>query len=1400
MLLCTASPGNAQLNIAHLSTSEGLSQGMIMCMLQDKEGFLWVGTLDGLNRYDGYKFKIYRHNPADSHSISGNTINTLFEDNRGLIWIGVDNGGLNCYDKRTGHFTNITSKMPKQVSDGLGIIKIIETTSGSYLLAKEADLFEMVIPQEFPAQVGSIARVSITKLDQLHNTWVKPGYTQKVLKLDPFSIGLYGNGKLKKYDFRTKALTDMGLDAYLTINNDNETPLWADSSSGSIWSLKEGVLYELKEGKVLSSRVLQFEGLPNGDQKCIGVFRDANHVFYFNYAKGFAAIGQKDLGIMPAQYQPITPKGQIGNIVFGSQKRVWMGTNGYGIFSCIEGGLPFKKIGNLSAYRFSAMNNGNLFVQAPDFQTSQFKVPFFLRQFDEKKIYSYGNQTKMLGVFAVKQTTENHDCFFYSDNKYNLTIYLSSIQQQKFQVPLKLNHLDIQILIDRKDNVWMTPEIGKLVCKWKDKDSFTTYNLLPLLGPQANFALVRQLYEAGDGSLWLSTEQGLLHLNINQKGIIGHQLFQNQPNNPLSLGINQVLSVMEDPSEPNKYLWLGTRGGGLEKMDIATGNCTHYTTKEGLPNNVVYGVLRDHLGRLWLSTNNGLSCFIPQKGFFHNFTEADGLQDNEFNTGSFYKHKDGRLFFGGVSGINIIEPKEVQFDTSFTPIFFTSLKINNQVVDFKGNDDILHTPLEYTKTINLNYKQNFINLSFAATNFKKLGVNIYRYRMDGIDKDWVYADSRNEVSYPNLPPGSYTLLVTNANENGDWNPAVTTISFIISPPWWRTTLAYGLYVLGAVFAIYLLFYFQLRRINLKNELALKANELAFKDKEARQLLELDEFKNRFFTNITHELRTPLTLIVEPARILLADNQLKDSPIVQAIFNNSLRLLRLVNNLLDISKLEAGKMTLHFAEGDIVPLVKAVMDSFFVAAQQQKIQLQFNAFPNTIIASVDKPMLEKITHNLLSNAIKFTPSGGTITVSIAAQGATFWTLEVADTGIGIPENQLSAIFSRFYQVDNSSTRRGEGTGIGLALVKELVDQVNGSIKVSSKPGQGTLFSLQFPTYPNIAETNHQAMGEEKETADIHKPSLITDTPGQSIWTTPEIVTQASANRNNNPNETADEVELSVLVVEDNDELRVFISMILQQIGYAVYEAANGQEGIDKAIELIPTIIISDLMMPLKDGYELVHELKNNINTSHIPIVLLTAKQSLEAKLKGYQTGADAYLSKPFHSQELQIRMQQLLDARRRMQQRFQQEGERPHTETTEEEEAVIEANLEEDTTLSTDMQPIALSTLDAQFLQSVDQLILNNLQKEDLVFESIATQMFMSRSQFYRKMTALTGMPPAKYIRNYRLHHAYQLLTTQPNMLVSDVMNEVGYIKMQHFSQQFKTMFGITPQEAKTRNN
>ncbi|MFN0201882.1 MAG: response regulator, partial [Bacteroidia bacterium] len=639
----------------------------------------------------------------------------------------------------------------------------------------------------------------------------------------------------------------------------------------------------------------------------------------------------------------------------------------------------------------------------------------------------------------------------------------------------------------------------------------------------------------------------------------------------------------------------------------------------------------------------------------------------------------------------------------------------------------------------------------------------FYYKMEGVDLDWVFSNRQKELSYPNLSPGTYVLHVTTANEQGVLNPNEKLLTIVISPPWWKSWWAYFLYIMVFVGILWQFIHFQVKRVRLQNE-------LLYKEKETLHLQQIDEVKNRFFTNITHEFRTPLTLIIEPVRQLLKDKSLVTGhPSLRIIFNNANRLLALVNQLLDLSKLQEGKMQIHWSKGDVLPLFQEVSELFLPVIEKKQQQLLWECELNQLITIADHTILEKIAYNLLSNAHKFTPEGGEITLRITQPTAQYWQIEVEDTGVGIEEKKLPHIFQRFYQADNSLTRNNEGTGIGLALVKELCDLLGAEITVKSIVNQGTTVKIVFSLRPIIFN------------------SVLQSHSNREVTTLPEIITTKNSNLVSLIQ--AETQQETILLVEDNPDMREYLQMTLEQQGYQVMTAENGKLGVQTALEFVPDIIISDVMMPEMNGYELTETLKQHSLTSHIPIVLLTAKGRIENKIEGYKRGADAYLPKPFQTEELLVRLQQLLAMRQKLQQKYQASF------LPAQEKAIqVAVEMEQENVLASENELPSLSKEDSLWLENLRNIIQQELHKDSFIADELPPLVFMSRTQFYGKVKALIGLTPARLVREIRLQTAYQLIVSQPKLHLKDVILQIGLNDVKHFSTLFKEQFGISPQE------
>jgi signal transduction histidine kinase/DNA-binding response OmpR family regulator len=722
---------------------------------------------------------------------------------------------------------------------------------------------------------------------------------------------------------------------------------------------------------------------------------------------------------------------------------------------------------------------------------------------------------------------------------------------------------------------------------------------------------------------------------------------------------------------------------------------------------------------------------------------------------------DGQLAFGGVNGINIFNPKTI-LAANFTPnVFITNLLVNNQPVSPGDATGILQKTIEQSSHITLTYLQDILTLEFTALDFTAPGQNKYRYQLVGIDKEWVESGTRRSATYLHLPAGKYTFKVQGSNSQGVWSDKTAELQITVLPPWWRTWWAYLIYVLAIGFAIRLYLQFNVNKAKLKAQ-------LEYEQEEAKRIKELDSIKTQLYTNITHEFRTPLTVILGMARQVTANPGDHFTNGMDMIVRNGESLLNLVNELLDLSKLESGKMTLQLTNGDLISFLRYIVESFQSLAASQNKQFHFLSDVDELHVAFDGEKMRQIITNLLSNALKFTPEKGNVYVSLLqgtadAEDTAQLIIKVKDTGIGIPDNQIPYIFDRFYQLDNSTTRKAEGTGIGLALTKELVKLLGGSIAVKSPPvgaTKGTEFTVPLPftvvqrseVLPSVAATT--TLPETVHTTINNQPAGIAlDTNGNTD--TPLI-----------------------LLVEDNADVVAYTATCLPD--YKLSVGRDGREGFEIATEMVPDLIITDVMMPFVDGFEMCRQLRADERTSHIPIIMLTAKADMQSKLEGIEKGADVYLEKPFNKEELLLRIKKLLETRQQLQQYYMKQ-------------AGIAAT---DSTQSITIAPPEAAA-ENEFVIKVRVVIEAHLEDYDFSVEHLCKKIFMSHSQLHRKLHALVRCSPNKFIRMVRLTKAQELLRSSDESIATIALasgfNDPGY-----FARVFKQEYGCTPQEWKGR--
>jgi signal transduction histidine kinase/DNA-binding response OmpR family regulator len=852
----------------------------------------------------------------------------------------------------------------------------------------------------------------------------------------------------------------------------------------------------------------------------------------------------------------------------------------------------------------------------------------------------------------------------------------------------------------------------------------------------------------------LEDKAGILWVGTYNSGVISYDLYTRQihfyrQGRDSNLGSNQITKIFQDS---DGQIWVGTAGGGLSLYNSDTDSFGTFTTKDGLPSNTIKGILEDTKKNLWFSTNEGLGQLNTQTMTFKTFGEADGLQGKEFLINAYAQNARGEMFFGGTSGLNVFHPDSLQESKQVPAIYITGLRLFNKRVEAGEKDSPLKTSILATKVLTLNASQSVLSLDYLALDYQQSKDNQYAYILEGFDPEWNYVAKQRTATYTNLNDGTYTFKVKATNNDGVWNEQPTELTIIILPPWYRTWWAFGIY--GVLILLSLL---ALRRAIAIRE-RLKADVL-LQEREKEQIQELDRLKTNFFTNISHEFRTPLTLIISPLERFFSDNSDKDLPDKQAkqlrtIHQNAKKLLSLINQLLDLSKLEAGKLTPEISQNDLIEFLEKLTYSFNGLAEQKQISLSLNSPIDRALVYFDLDIIEKVVTNLLSNAFKHTPAHGSITVELTLdrnRTADISRVKIAvkDTGVGIPPAHLSNIFSRFYQISETSYNQNVGSGVGLALCKELIELHRGDITVISKVGEGTTFAINIPVFKGAFDFRWI-----KETAVDYEASFPEQASSRAV-----SVSQVNGS----------EEKAVILVAEDNDDLRAYIHDIF--VGkFDIIEADNGEDALEKALTHIPDLIISDWMMPKMTGVELCSKVKLNEKTSHIPIIILTSKSSNDSKMEGLETGADDYITKPFNANLLEVRVTNLLASRRRLRERFQQ---------------------------ATEVSPkeITLNTADEHFLEKSIRIVEENMANPDFDIQALELALKMSNMQLYRKLKGVTGLSGIEFIRTIRLKKAFQLLETA-TYSVAEVAYQVGFNDPSYFTRIFKKEYGKAPSEIK----
>ena len=1422
-----------------LSVEQGLSSRYITCIHQDKYGFVWIGTQNGLNLYDGMESKIFRSESENPNSLPNNYIYKILEDKDSTIWI-CSEFGLSKFNRASEGFTN-------SYPDTMDYFNPINQIREIYILDEYLMLNVGGVLNQFSTRTGAFYNTKVEMIpppveswsdlvtmlpDSLGVLWVftKDGQNlalsryncrnrdsmkyissndesinfsnlniTSVFKVYPNVIwlGTFGNGLYKLIVNKSGSYSHEHYDRYLSksIISNYITQIYQDRKS-NIWVGAKFGFYKLIDGGHVIPSMYDIDNTFIIENYGVRSFSEDNKgCFWMTTRDGIFCFNMQNKDLIYFTNDPLNPNSLSGIHPFQAftdqSDQTWIVTENSGISRLNTNAnsfLQIRKNSNKNALSndwvtsFLVDSKGNFWVGTfggglnktlykKDHHFDNFKHYFnpadeklrfsFYANFDVSVIYEDKKDDIWVGTYEAlyKYNPESDDFIQYKYSSDSISIIGNNVITAIFE--------------DHLGTFWVGTQGGLNIF---DRETEKYYPCI--FDPEDSTSIgggeIRAIYEDNQNNLWFGGKY-LKKLVRNDTSFI---TYKPDPKNPKSINDENVRAIVEDK---NNHLWLGTNKG-LNKMNLLDGTFIVVNDSNGKQENAISGICMDDHGNLWISkVTGGLLKYNPETGTFKDFNTGDGLIASEFAEGSAYKDKDGWMYFGGFKGFNVFYPDSIKDNTFIPPVYITGFS----VFDKKKYYD---QPLYKKKELHLNYNENEFTFDFVALNYLNSEKNSYAYMLEGYDKDWNYSGSQRFASYTNMSPGEYVFKVKASNNDGYWNEEGASIALIISPPFWLTIWAYIIYIILFIGLLYIIRRYEMNRLQLKQNLEINIIE-------AEKHAELDIEKNKFFSNISHEFRTPLTLILGPLERLIGNlKNGEQKSELNLIRRNAQRLQILINQLLSLSKLESGKMKLKARPENIVKLTRLFLQSFNSMAEDRGINLEFESDADEHIVYVDTIKYEKVVNNLLSNAFKFTEKGGEIKVSInltplnprligeQAPSRTSFKKEnpfspplgetkrgvqikFSDSGIGISKEKLIHVFDRFYQVDEKQMKTNLGTGIGLALTKELVELHHGTIAAESDFGMGTTFTIFLPlgkehlAVDEIVKSGYTGSKEDEE--------LLSDDYlfVQDLTTKTDLKAEVPVD---------DNIPL-LLIVEDNEDMRNYIKSYLTGL-YNIIEATNGKEGAEKAIEQIPDLIVSDLMMPFVDGNEMTIQLKSDERTSHIPIILLTAKASRESKLEGLETGADDFLTKPFDADELLVRIKNLIEQRKKLRMLLSQHiGDVSQTRLIRESSGKM------------------MTSLDEQFIEKAMAIVQDNMSSPELNVDMLAREMFVSRMQLHRKLTSLTDNSASDLIRNLRLKKAAELLK-EGELNVTQISYEIGISSLSNFAKIFKEKYGVTPSE------
>lgn len=1318
-----------QVTFSYISINEGLSQSTVFSIDQDKQGNMWFATYDGLNKYDGYAFTVYQHDESDPNSIANDISRIVKTDSQGRVWIGTRDG-LSYYDKEKDRFRNFSYEKNGKKLQVNGIVEItldkllISTAEGLIIF----NIKESKFTDDFlsGAMHKLVASALCKRGDQVY--------------IGTTSEGLYSysipEGTLEKI---TPILDNKQIQAIL---QQSPTRIWIATEGSGLFLVNpktkdvKNYLHSPTNPKSISSNYIRSLAIDSQNRLWIGTFNDLN--IYHEGTDSFVSYSSD-----PVESGSLSQR-SVRSIFMDSQGGMWLGTYFGGLnyyhpirnrFTNIRR-IPYRNSLNDNIVSCIVEDkNKNLWIGTNDsglnlYNPNTGQFTYYTLQEDEREQGVGSNNIKAVYV------DEKNSLVYIGTHAGGLNVlHRNSGKMEHFnQKNSQLVDENVYaILPDGEGSLWLGT-LSALVRFNPETHTFTTIEK-EKDGSPFTPKRITTLFRDSKKRLWVGGEEGIAVYKQEKEELLKVPTFSNSP-------VTQTFTncIYE---AANGVFWIGTREG-IYGFNEKEKQVKRYTTANGLPNNVVYGILEDSFGRLWLSTNRGITCFNPEIEKFRNFTESDGLQSNQF-TSSYCRTAAGQMYFGGIDGITTFRP-ELLLDNPYTPpVVITKLELFNKIVRPDDETGILTKNISVTESVTLRSWQSAFSLEFVVSDYISGKHNTFAYKLEGYDEEWYYLTDKRDVSYSNLPQGTYNFLVKAANSDGRWNPIPTMLEIIVLPVWYKTWWAFLLFVATFIGFITFVFRFFWMRKSMAAEL-----EIERRDKEHQE--EINQMKMRFFINISHELRTPLTLILAPLQDII--NKISDRWTrnqLEYIQRNANRLLHLVNQLMDYRRAELGVFELKVKKGNARQLIQDNFLFYDKLARHKKITYTLHTELEDKEVLFDPNYLELIVNNLLSNAFKYTGNGQSITVTLKEENNNLL-LQVSDTGIGIPFNKQGKVFERFYQIESEHV----GSGIGLSLVQRLVDLHHGHVELESEEGKGSTFSVYLPQDISVYKQTELASSNKD---DEEEQSYSTNSRNMYFIDTENAESESV--------ESGDKKRGTILIVEDNTEIRRYLSNGLAGL-FNTLEARNGEEALEILRDNEIDIIVTDVMMPVMDGIKLCKNVKQNIRTCHIPVIILSAKSDIKDQMEGLQVGADDYIPKPFSLAILTTKIQNMMRTRRRMLERYSK-------------------------SLEVEPEKITFNAMDEALLKRAVTIVEKNMDNIEFSTDEFAREMNMSRSNLHLKLKAITGESTIDFIRKIRFGEAARLLK-DGRYTVAEVSTMVGFNTPSYFATSFKKYFGCLPTE------